>query len=1358
MQTSVDELLKVWQTCRTNGQPPSAAHLAAQFSAAEPAWTAELARQIELVQRSEQPADSLNTPTPGGLNSCSLATPANSVTWIRSASLAGAAPEVLPRQFGDYELLARLGQGGMGVVYQARQREAGNRLVALKLIRADRLGGHFPAKRAETLARFRAEAAAAARLDHDHIVTIYDVGEFEGQPYYSLRYVAGGSLADRLASGVLPSRTAAQYVDQIAQALAAAHAQGILHRDVKPQNILLETTTDRALLSDFGLAKIASEQQDLTQEDAVLGTPAYMSPEQAVDSGKVGPPTDIHALGAVLYHCLVGRAPFQAASLLETLRLVRETEAVAPRSLNPSLDRDLETICLKCLEKDPRRRYDSAAELSADLQRWLAGLPILARPIGPPMRAIRWCQRNPVVATLLSVSAALLLATTAVSLVAYVRAAANAATQSKLVGEKSKLVDEKTNLATKMSQLAEEKAKLADDMMRLAGEKTELAKQKTELAEQESIARREAERQLRAATANRLTSMARGRMSRQPVSALLLAAAAAELSVAHQEPISPTAEAALRDALATVGGYPLIGHTDSVTCVAISSNSRWLATGGQDRTIRIWNMATSEPTEPIVLGPFSSAVHELAISPNDQWLMAANGSRVLAWKVQGLKATTPVLEFREQRVLHFDHLIVSPDSRWLIGIQNRVTTDTSGMVTPSQIRKGVRIWDLQAQDPVRSGYSLELGAEAEQEQLTLTQLELSPDGRWLAFAMGQKGCRIWDLQAEEPAASSRYLPPMPSELITCLGFSRDSNLLFRGGYPSDLQFWDLKTAGHTAKFTLPHPGYVNRLATSPDGRWLATSCEDNALRIWDLQAADPTVNHRVLRGHEALTAALAYSSDNNLLISGAKDSIRVWDMRAADPAAKPRVFRGHDGGAMAIAVSPNGRYLVSTSYTPEPPRVWSLVATDAVAHPKVLEGQRGVTTTVFTAGGKQLVTNTLDNYPRVWDLTSPKVASTPLLLHGQKAQLLALAASRDGRWVASSGVDRSLRLWDLQAQEGNVRPLVLPGHTQDVKHLAFSDNGQWLASGSKDLTARVWNLTSPNPAENPHILSGHADSGNLFRNGVSELAFTPDSRRLVTSSFTKSVFVWDLRSSRPADKPIELLDGAEHLDRCLAISPDGKWLITSGSSRQCYGWDLKSVNPAQSRQLLFAPPTHHSGNAVPTRTASGIVFSPNGRWLAASVGAREVLVWDLYRPQPFDNPRVLAGHTGTIDCLAISSDNRWLATAGLDATARVWDLDVDDPSTTCRVFTGHAPQVFTVAFSPDSRWLISGSSDRTAKCWLLDAHDLLPLAKAVAGRSLTAAELADAEVPAAAAKQTSEFRPGLPPFLRHVWPGSFVSP
>jgi WD40 repeat protein len=794
----------------------------------------------------------------------------NAATAVAATMPTGVEGPGSGRRLGDYELLEEVGRGGMGVVYKARQPGL-NRLVALKMILA---GGHAGAR---DLVRFRREAEAAARLQHPNIVQIHEVGEQDGRPFLALEFVDGGNLAQRLARGPLPAREAAQLVETLARAMHYAHQRGVVHRDLKPANVLLsfsgrsqsgvdatplqaplcERPLNEAVpkITDFGLAKQPEDGADPTQTGAILGTPSYMAPEQAAGKSKeVGPAADLYALGAILYETLAGRPPFQAASALDTLEQVRSQEPVAPTRLQPKVPRDLETVCLKCLRKDPARRYASALDLADDLRRFLDGKPIQARPVHSVERLARWCRRNPVPAGL---AAALVLAL-AVG----------------FAGVTWKWLD------------AEEQKGRAEDEARAA----------EEARGKEATQRQQKEAALQEAQANlyfyRIHLAHREWLANH---------------VGRAEQILGECPADLRrwewrylDRLGHSELLTLRGHTGKVRCVAFSPDGTCLATGGWEQAIKLWNATNGRVTRELdrsIQGAFevvaltfsADGTRLAAISSNYRLVMYSPTRQpsfglLQAWDVSTGKEIVPL------RVVTGPiegSAAFSPDDRRLFVAFGAGSVQAWDTVTGREILP--RPTDDRGYGPLACSPDGRTLARPGRENRVLlwevaTGRELracrghtdavqavafSLDGKRLASAGLDRTVRIWDVATGE-ALLTRWADEAPSYVA----FSPDGRRLVSGGAGGTVRIRD-GTTGQELATLRSNSSEVAGFALGPDGKRLAWATDEPTVKVWD--AVNGQETRTLCRQRDEVRSVAFGPGPEPVAAVGMGTTVRVWD-------------------------------------------------------------------------------------------------------------------------------------------------------------------------------------------------------------------------------------------------------------------------------------------------------------------------------------------------------------------------------------------------------------------------------------------------------------------------------------------------
>jgi WD40 repeat protein/tRNA A-37 threonylcarbamoyl transferase component Bud32 len=980
-----------------------------------------------------------------------------------------------------YEILGELGRGGMGVVYKARHLKLG-RLVALKMILVAEHAG--PAERI----RFQTEAEAIGRLQHPNIVQIYEIGEQDGRPFFALEFCDGGALEEKLKGAPLVPQKAAELVETLARAMRAAHEAGIVHRDLKPANVLL-TRDGMPKITDFGLAK-KLDAVGQTASGAIMGTPPYMAPEQAGGrSHAIGPHTDVYALGAILYELLTGRPPFRAATALDTVLQVVSDEPVPPTQLQRKTPRDLETICLKCLQKDPAKRYARATALAEDLRRFLNGEPIRARPVGRVERGWRWCRRNPVAAALV---VALLVGTTVATGLAVwalgekARADQNAAAARESEQEKDR-------------QLTRAEALLYVSQLTLA--QTAWNENRADLAWQ---------------YLDKTRRDYRGWEYRYLSTQFLMNQ---RVFQGHSAVVTHVVFSPDGKRLAGVGGDQTVrlwdvdtgqeirilrGHTGHVYSVCFSPDGKRLASAGADQTVRLWDASTGQavrtvqvPTGPVTALVFSPDGKRLASAGADQTVRlwdASTGQAVRALK--GRAGDVRCLCFSADGT----RLASAPGGPHL--------ADNAGEV---------KVW----------------ATETGQEVRTLTQpggfagsVAFSPDGKRLAITSHHvRDVQLWDTETWH-AVRTLFIGNPTHIYSVC--FSPDGQRLASVAGDQLVRLWDSKTGREISAFR-GHTHHVLNVCFSPNGKRLATASADKTVRLWDadmehkvralelgltvcfspdgkrlasgyfdeVKLLDAETGHKIraLKGHTGPVHSVCFSPDGKHLASAGDDkTVRLWD---ADKGEEIRVLKGHTGSVLSVCFSPDGKRLASASGDGTV-RLWDAATGQAVRTLKVHTGS--VPSVCFSPDGKRLASASGDSRlldepseVKLWDAATGQEVRT---LKGHTGAVWGVCFSPDGKRLASASVDMTVRVWDTATGQ---EVLVLKGHTGPVTAVAFSPDGERVASGSNDKTVRLWDADK---GQEVLTLKWHDDR-------VAAVAFSPDGKRLASASYNGLWRLWD---------------------------------------------------------------------------------------------------------------------------------------------------------------------------------------------------------------------------------------------------------
>jgi len=978
------------------------------------------------------------------------------------------------RQFGNYELLEEIGWGGMGIVFKARQAGIG-RLVAVKLLRFGPLAGE------EFVKRLRMEATAAGSIRHPNIVAIHEVGIYQDQHYLAMDYVPGPNLAKFINGQPLPARRAATLARAIANAIHHAHEHGVLHRDLKPSNILLDGA-EEPHITDFGLAKRlesfveGDSVGNLTVTGQVVGSPNYMPPEQAsAAKGKISRASDVYSMGAILYELLTGRPPFLGENIAAILREVVETEPVAPRLLNPNVPLDLETICLKCLEKEPERRYATARELEEDVARFLSGDPIRARPINVAQRFWRWRQKHAAFANLIGLTLALLLVVAIGSPVAAyridrARKEAERAGQRAAKGEteaRGQLYAATMNLA----QAAHE----GGNLQRLA----EL------LEEGGHYAGRGFEWRFWERQQHLNMTQLRGHWGRLD---------AVAFSPDGRRLLSSGDDEAARiwDVETGVELFSLLGNKARTRGAAWFPDGRRVVTASDDHTVRIWDASTGG--ELAVLKSNYGRAYAVAVSPDGKWIASGHSDgAVTLWASSGEGEPRAFPAHR----LRVSCLAFSPDSKWL----------AAGSYVDG------KVFD------VSSGREL---ATLEGSWGEIRAVAFSPDGKRIAAASSDSVAHLWD------TASGRMIRALAGHEDALYGaaFFPGGERVVTGGADWTLRVWDANSGVEKALFS-PHGEAVTCVAVSPDGKRIAAGAINGRLAIWPMERE---LRRPTLKALGAVWS-LAFSEDGQTLFAGEdRGGLSIFDLasermirsvKVAEGEARSSAFGPHGRIFLAAGGNENGNFWTADGRKITPLRrpmqgffsmAFSgderrLAAGSAFGTIALIDVETGadiyqsnahrsvISSLAFSADNRRIISGSWDRTARISDAaTGRELIRTPHM-----GSVNCVAFSPDGTLALSGGQDRTVRLWDAAT---GVDKQVFRGHAGSVRTVAFSRDGRRVFTATENREAMLWDATN-----GALLLTFPRPRGTILT-----AAFSDDDRRIALGISDGSVEVWEASS------------------------------------------------------------------------------------------------------------------------------------------------------------------------------------------------------------------------------------------------------
>jgi WD40 repeat protein len=1048
----------------------------------------------------------------------------------------------MPKTIAGYAIKSAIGAGGMGTVYLAQQ-DNPSRDVAIKVMNAGAVSR-------KAMRRFEFEAQTLGKLQHPAIAQIYEAGTYDdgsgARPFFAMEYVTGAKeLNDYVDDNDIDQRTRLELFRAACVGVEYGHRRGVIHRDLKPANILVDEEGNPKII-DFGVAR--STDSDLvsatlaTEAGQLIGTLQYMSPEQVeLDPGELDTRSDVYALGVMLYELLVDRLPYDltGTSLTQAASRIREIQPQRLGEINASLKGDLETICLKALEKDREQRYQTVNDLAEDVRRYLADEPIMARPPTRAEQIRRFVRKNKAASVATCVVALALVAATTISVVFAVEA-----------GRQRDQASQQRDAAEQARQDADTQRTLAEDVLyvNLAGNVLDAARR----GDSRTTVRRDYAQINQLKRGDRFAVELSYALRDQSIVGPLYGSSNNEEMPRDGTPVRDIAFSPDGKTLASGGmdnairlwdvatgktiGDPLRGHEWWVMSVAFSPDGKTLASGSMDQTIRFWDVATGNAIGDPLRG-HEDGISSVAFSPDGKTLASGGmDNAIRLWDV--VKGERELLYWSRVALYKPGNEVMSvgfsPDGKTLASgsrdVMSVAFSPDGKTLASGSMDKTIRLWD------VATGKAI--GDPLRGHEDGVSSVAFSPDGKTLASGAG-KTIRLWDVAT---STVNGDLLRGHVQWVVSVAFSPDGKTLASGSMDKTIRFWDVAT-GKATGLRRGHEDGVYSVAFSPDGKTLASGSMDGAIHLWDV--ATSTVNGDLLRGHNYAVNSVAFSPDGKILASGSKEqtnyfntdgktlasgssdkTIRLWDV--ATGKAIGGWLRGHEDGVYSVAFSTDGKTLASGGMD-NAIRLWDVATGKAIGDP--LRGhEHWVMSVAFSPDGKTLASGSWDKTIRFWDVVTGKAIGDPL--RGHEDGVYSVAFSPDGKTLASGSSDNAIRLWDVAT--GKAIGGWLRGHENEVYSVAFSPDGKTLASGSMDKTIRLWDVATGKAIGDP--LRGHED-------GVYSVAFSPDGKTLASGSSDKRTRLWDVATGKAIGEPLR---GHKDGVSSVAFSPDGKTLA-SGS-------------------------------------------------------------------------------------------------------------------------------------------------------------------------------------------------------------------